>query len=993
MEKRKGLCRWTLAGIVLFLTGSLLAQQVVVRPQQAVLQPGQVQQFEAQLFDNFGRPVRSATYTWAVEPNTLGRISGDGYFVASQLEGVGHVIVTAQNAGIAVRGSAEVIIMAGRGSAIGMRLVVEPPTVVLAPGQTQQFRAQIESREGNVTPSGAVRWELVPPVLGTITADGLFTAGTSTAVGQVVAQVTVERRVLRGSAQVAIRPPSNAAVAGRVVDNATGFPLSGAVVTVQGLGPLPWCSQDTTTDDGTYQIAVPAPGYCVVRAEAQGFVPEYYDNARSLREATPINVTPNVTVSGIDFALGRGGAISGLVAAESDHSPLPGAYVRAYSPLLPQMCRHTVADANGQYVIDALAAGSYVVEASASGYRNEYYDDARTVRDATLVQVVEAETTTGVDFYLATSSAITGRVVDAASGAPIVSARVCAHAAVTSDRASEATTLTDSTGHYMLAVRPGTYYLEARASDYAVQWFDGVAERRLASPVLVVAEQHTSGIDFRLSRLGAIAGLVSDQATGNPVAGAVVTAYREGPGAQPSAVPTDGNGLYLISGLQPGNYLVRAVAQGYLAEWYQEAASVREASLVTVAAGDTSSGIDFTLSGGGSIAGTVRSQRTGQPIAGARVEVTSATGPFMQVAFTGEGGAYAVTGLPSGSYIVQASAREYVALYFEGVLRRAEATPVVVNAPEATTGIDFLLPARFPEGAAIAGQVTDERTGEPLRGVRVFAVPLSSGATHRDLTDSAGVYLLNGLQPGRYVVWAFKNGYLVEFYDNTQYWKDATPVVVRAGEHIAGIDFALTPKPSGPFVLAGRVVDEGALPASQAVVLVKKEGEIVAAALCDENGSYVVDELPPGQYEVAAQGICKEGEAPSVILTLSAAEPLHRDVNLVLATDKGSPYATGSLPKSFALVGVFPNPFNPSTEVRFDLPETAEVGIVIYNVLGQPVREVLEGVLEAGRHVVVWDGRDQRGEPLASGVYLCRLEARAPSGQHYRFVAKMVLTQ
>lgn len=987
------MCRWLLVAAALLLAGTSFAQQLVVRPQQAVLQPGQGQQFEAQLFDNAGRPVRGVTYTWSVEPNTLGVVTSAGYFIAGQEGGVGRVMAAAQYAGLIARGYAEVVVGTGRGSEMGMRLIVEPAEVVLAPGQTQQFRALIETKDGKVAPAGGVRWELMPPALGTITADGFFTAGNSPAVGQVVAQVTVERRLLRGSARVAIRSAQNALIRGRVIDSATGSPLFGAIVSVQGLGPLPWSSQDTTTTDGAYEVAVAAPGLYVVRAEAQGFVPEYYDNAQSLREATPISVTPSDTVSGIDFALGHGGAISGLVVAATDSAPLPGALVRAYSPHVPQMCHCAVADKNGRYVIGTLPAGSYVVEASAAGYRTEFYADAGTIREATLVEVVEADTTTGVDFYLASSSAITGRVVDAATGAPIALARVCAHIALTPDGRSQATALTDSSGNYTLAVRPGTYYVEARALDYATQWFDGVAERRLATPVTVVAEQHTSGIDFRLSRLGAITGLVSDQASGNPIAGAVVTAYREGPGAEASLARTDERGAYLICGLQPGNYFVRAVAEGYLAEWYREVSSVRDASLVAVAAGDTAADIDFTLSGGGSISGTVRSQDTGQPIAGARVEVSGATGPFMKVTFTGEDGAYAVTGLPSGSYFVQASAKDYLALYFDGVLRRAEATPVVVNAPEATTGIDFSLPSRLASGATIAGRVTDERTGEVLSGVRVFAVPLSPGAIHRDLTDSAGAYLLTGLQPGRYVVWAFKGGYLVEFYNNAQTWWQATPVVVKAGDQISGIDFSLAPQVLGPFALTGRVVDKDALPVSGAVVLAQQNGEVVASALCDESGAYVLDELPAGDYEVTVHGLYGQGETLPVTLTLNAQERLYGGVDFCLMAAPGAMSTTGSVPKSFALLGVYPNPFNPSTEVIFDLAQTAEVNVVVYNVLGQPVRTLLQGVLETGRHVVAWDGKDQRGDQLATGVYWCRLEARTPSGQRHLFVTKMVLAQ
>ena len=73
---------------------------------------------------------------------------------------------------------------------------------------------------------------------------------------------------------------------------------------------------------------------------------------------------------------------------------------------------------------------------------------------------------------------------------------------------------------------------------------------------------------------------------------------------------------------------------------------------------------------------------------------------------------------------------------------------------------------------------------------------------------------------------------------------------------------------------------------------------------------------------------------------------------------------------------VAPNPFNSSTTLRFQVPESGTVSLVIYNVAGQVVKKVLEKqYLEAGHHSFLWDGRDAGGRPVASGVYLYRLSA------------------
>ena len=85
--------------------------------------------------------------------------------------------------------------------------------------------------------------------------------------------------------------------------------------------------------------------------------------------------------------------------------------------------------------------------------------------------------------------------------------------------------------------------------------------------------------------------------------------------------------------------------------------------------------------------------------------------------------------------------------------------------------------------------------------------------------------------------------------------------------------------------------------------------------------------------------------------------------------------ATVSLPREYFLFQNFPNPFNPITELRYQLPEASEVRLSLYNLLGQEVRRLVNGEMAAGAHSAQWDGRDDSGNPLASGVYLCRFRA------------------
>ena len=86
--------------------------------------------------------------------------------------------------------------------------------------------------------------------------------------------------------------------------------------------------------------------------------------------------------------------------------------------------------------------------------------------------------------------------------------------------------------------------------------------------------------------------------------------------------------------------------------------------------------------------------------------------------------------------------------------------------------------------------------------------------------------------------------------------------------------------------------------------------------------------------------------------------------------------AETTTPTAFALGANYPNPFNPATTIPVSVAAGAgEVDLTIYNVLGQPVRQVWNGPLAVGEHRLGWDGRDGQGQAVAAGVYLYRLQA------------------
>jgi hypothetical protein len=93
-----------------------------------------------------------------------------------------------------------------------------------------------------------------------------------------------------------------------------------------------------------------------------------------------------------------------------------------------------------------------------------------------------------------------------------------------------------------------------------------------------------------------------------------------------------------------------------------------------------------------------------------------------------------------------------------------------------------------------------------------------------------------------------------------------------------------------------------------------------------------------------------------------------------------------SVPKMLTLAANYPNPFNPDTQIRFGLPNSARVNLVIYNLRSQVVRVLVDQEMHAGWHMLRWDGKNEQNQDVASGIYLYILQTDGK-----RLLRKMML--
>jgi len=92
------------------------------------------------------------------------------------------------------------------------------------------------------------------------------------------------------------------------------------------------------------------------------------------------------------------------------------------------------------------------------------------------------------------------------------------------------------------------------------------------------------------------------------------------------------------------------------------------------------------------------------------------------------------------------------------------------------------------------------------------------------------------------------------------------------------------------------------------------------------------------------------------------------------------------LPESTFMLSNYPNPFNPTTTIKYSLEENSKVDLCIFNIKGQKVKQLLSDQRSAGQHSVVWNGTDNNNKPVSSGIYFYKLKTN-----NYEKVKKMIL--
>ncbi len=449
------------------------------------------------------------------------------------------------------------------------------------------------------------------------------------------------------------------------------------------------------------------------------------------------------------------------------------------------------------------------------------------------------------------------------------------------------------------------------------------------------------------------------------------------------AVHPDAQGNYIFTNVQPGQYIVSLWTALAPVVFYPSTTDIDQAVPVVVVDQDVT-GIDITIPVivNYTISGYVRDDATDAPLAGIKVR-TDRMGfhhfPMHDDMFNNElcaitdaNGFYSLTG-PEGSYTLAAvdTTHFYRIQFFDHANMPFQAT--VIELDQDYTDINFdLIPRQDSLNCSISGSITEN--GEPVE-YPVMVVAVSSDEDWEDSTISEnGSYTINHVRPGDYYIMAYSVYTPPTYYDNVSTWEDATLVTVNG--HIGGIDFSLTSTDAdGPGNLSGQITDNANNDMSNVIVmLANAQNEIIGFARTDASGNYTIANVPEDTYTVIA---AKIGYA-----TVTQDLVLEGDSNLDLTINASTASDDQVVPVVVSKVSNYPNPFNPSTTISLSLSKDSPVSVKIYNVKGQCVKTLLDGNAKAGIQNLVWNGTDNQGKAVTSGIYLVKLSGNGFSNSH-----------
>jgi len=676
-----------------------------------------------------------------------------------------------------------------------------------------------------------------------------------------------------------------ASISGRVTD-LEGEPIPNAIINI--LDQTETNFRTASTDiDGFYSLENLLSGNLTIVVTA-----ENYANL-----ITAITLSPDDQLNNIDFQLSQNsGGISGEAIDSSTGEPISGAtvIVRDISGE-GVFINSTVTDLFGNFIIEDLAPGNYIVTYWADEY--ETADIGVTVisdeiRDSSIVLRNEI-------------GSISVEIVDE-DGEPItddnLQVRLFDSAGIKLQ-----TLIASQDGTFQLTnLTPGTYFINVEAPNYAattssvqVEAFEATQVRTVLErtsftlngvvtleetgeavqgslivvrdtdqviistdvsdvngeflipnlpiqPLIVTVNNQEFGIDSTLivpdseeeleialeltSEVGTVTGYISNITNSEDIAGAVIRIFDE-TNALVTSIVTDSSGFYTDVLLSPGNYTAIASAEGFSNRIFGFEVEADEESIVSFVLDDEPA----------TIAGNVLDSVSDEPIQGVHIEVKrfDSYGPTIETTLTDENGAYSISGLAPGNYVVIFNEEEFSTEVTATALIRGEEQEINITL--------------LPESTSVRGQIIDEETGTGISNTSIRIIDAQGVVIKETQTTNQGFYVVNDLPFGEVTIVATHPNYQFQIIET----------LLETEQTIENA--SLAPNPS---VITGVIRDNESLnviPGAPVELLFDNEIPIMTT-ITDGRGRFIFTGLTSGEYTVAGSALRYGSVATEVVL-------------------------------------------------------------------------------------------------------------------------------
>lgn len=644
----------------------------------------------------------------------------------------------------------------------------------------------------------------------------------------------------------------------------------------------------TTNASGAYNFAGLAAGRFFVRtrdtsgrADALWNALPCLGSACNVRNGTPIDLVAGGSQAGVDLVLTNPATISGTVTRLPASTPMSGVTIQLLAST-GAVALSATTNASGSYSFTGLPAGTYrLVTRDTPGVIDVAWPSAPCPSacnglNGNTITVTAGGSATGRNFALDPGGSISGSVRSTAPTAPLPGVALQVY---NSGGIPVAQVLSNASGNYEVSALPsGNFVVRTQQNlGFTDLLFNnlpctGYCDLLSGTPVPVVSGSGTGLIDFNLSGGLSISGRVRDAATSNGIALARVTAFDVG-GFIAGTAQANASGDYTIAGLRPGTYRLRTTnLSGYVNQVWNGVACTPTPCLVStgtpIALSSNRTGVDFSLTRGGTISGTA-TDTFNNPLPTGTAVLYDATGAEITTGPVANG-IWEFSGLANGTYYVLIrNSSGLIDQLWSNVPCPAGAcnivatgTPIVLAGTEPAKSGGKSGPAnidlRLPPGQTISGTVRDATTSEPIPDVTVSFFNSAGVEVGQATTNALGQYVSEGgLAAGSYraattngTTRGAGSGYVNRLYNGQNCllacnFAGGTPISVTTAP-TTGIDFALSKAGPG---MTGTVRDVLGNPLALITIRVfDASGTLAGIAQTNSVGVFRLDGLPAGNY-------------------------------------------------------------------------------------------------------------------------------------------------